>query len=87
MSFEVLKSETVYKGKIFNILKEEVQLPDGRKGVFDIIEHSSSVAILAVDDHQMVWLVRQYRYPIKKTLLEIPAGVMEEGEYPAETAL
>jgi len=86
MSFEVLKSETVYKGKIFNILKEEVQLPDGRKGIFDIIEHNSSVAILPVDNNQMVWLVRQYRYPIKKTLLEIPAGVMEEGEDPAYCA-
>jgi len=86
MSYEILKSQVVYRGKIFDIVKKKIKLPDGREGNFDIINHNDSVAILPVDREKKVWLVRQYRYPIAKHLLEIPAGVMEDGEDPMECA-
>jgi 8-oxo-dGTP pyrophosphatase MutT (NUDIX family) len=51
-----------------------------------IVEHPGSVAIVAVDAQQQLWLVEQYRVPAKQRLLEIPAGVREDGEEPLETA-
>jgi ADP-ribose pyrophosphatase len=86
MSYEILKSQVVYRGKIFDIVQKKIKLPNGREGDFDVINHNDSVAILPVDQEKKVWLVRQYRYPIAKLLLEIPAGVMEDGEEPIECA-
>lgn len=51
-----------------------------------VVEHPGSVAIVAVDTQEQLWLVEQYRVPARKELLEIPAGVREEGEAPLETA-
>lgn len=51
-----------------------------------IVEHPGSVAVVAIDEEQRVVLVEQYRQPARKTLLELPAGVREEGESALETA-
>jgi len=51
-----------------------------------IVEHPGSVAIVAIDDQDRVVLVQQYREPARKQLLELPAGVREQGEQPLETA-
>lgn len=51
-----------------------------------IVEHPGSVAIVAVDTQDRLWLVKQHRVPARKELLEIPAGVREAGEAPLETA-
>jgi ADP-ribose pyrophosphatase len=51
-----------------------------------IVEHPGSVAIVAVDRERRLWLVRQFRQPARRELLEIPAGVREEGEDPLTTA-
>jgi ADP-ribose pyrophosphatase len=52
----------------------------------EIVDHPGSVAVVAVDTQRCVWLVRQWRQPAKKELLELPAGTREEGEDPLETA-
>jgi ADP-ribose pyrophosphatase len=52
----------------------------------EVVEHPGSVAIVAVDDEQQVWFVRQHRQPARKELLELPAGTREEGEDPLATA-
>jgi ADP-ribose pyrophosphatase len=51
-----------------------------------IVEHPGSVAIVAVDTRQQLWLVKQHRVPARKELLELPAGVREDGEEPLDTA-
>lgn len=51
-----------------------------------VVEHPGSVAIVAVDTQEQLWLVKQYRVPARKELLEVPAGVREDGEQPLETA-
>jgi 8-oxo-dGTP pyrophosphatase MutT (NUDIX family) len=51
-----------------------------------IVVHPGSVAVVAIDQHECVVLVEQYRQPARKELLELPAGVREEGETPLETA-
>ena len=52
----------------------------------EIVDHPGSVAIVAVDTQRRVWLVEQFRAPARKQLIELPAGVREEGESPLETA-
>jgi ADP-ribose pyrophosphatase len=52
----------------------------------EIVDHPGSVAVVAVDTQQQVWLVRQRREPARKELIELPAGTREEGEDPLATA-
>ncbi len=74
-------SRTVYDGKLFDVTVE-------RWGEHEreIVEHPGAVAIVAVDDDGMVALVRQRREAARKHLLELPAGTLEEGESPLESA-
>ncbi|MFZ6028130.1 MAG: NUDIX hydrolase [Chloroflexota bacterium] len=82
MSFEVLHSEVIYRGRAFNVLREAVQLPDGGTVALDVIEHPGSVAIVPVDAEGNVHFVRQYRHPAREMMLELPAGTLETGEDP-----
>ncbi|MEE8469801.1 MAG: NUDIX hydrolase [Dehalococcoidia bacterium] len=65
---------------------DTVQLHSGRKTRREIIEHGVVVAVVAIDSEDNVLLVRQYRKPVEKMLLEIPAGGVEPGEDPLHSA-
>jgi ADP-ribose pyrophosphatase len=86
MAFEVIHTERVYQGRVFDIRKDQVRLPDGKLINLDIVDHRSSITLLPIDSQGMVWFVRQYRHPAGLDLLELPAGVMEVGETPEQTA-
>lgn len=77
---KTLKSEEVYKGKIFTLLSDEVELPNGSVVKRDRIEHNGGVCVLPLLDNGDVIFVRQFRYGIKELVLEIPAGKLEKGE-------
>ena len=81
------KSEYIYKGKIINLRKDEVTLPNGKPAPREMVEHRGGVAVLAVDQNGFVPVVRQFRYPLGKHLWEIPAGKLEVGEKPDEAIL
>jgi ADP-ribose diphosphatase len=74
-------ARTVYDGKLFDVTLE-------RWGEHDreIVEHPGAVAIVAIDREGMLTLVRQRREAVRKQLLELPAGTLEEGEAPLESA-
>ena len=74
-------SRTVYDGKLFDVTLE--RWGDHER---EIVEHPGAVAIVAVDAEGMVTLVRQPREAARKQLLELPAGTLEEGEQPLESA-
>jgi ADP-ribose pyrophosphatase len=59
-------------------------MPSGRKTTREIVEHGDCVAIIAIDDEGNVLLVNQFRKPVEKELLEIPAGGIESGEEPED---
>jgi ADP-ribose pyrophosphatase len=86
MTFETIQSETVFRGKVFNVRKDQIRLPDGQILGLDIVEHKSAVTIIPVDEKDQIWLIRQYRHPAGQVLLELPAGVMDEEEIPADSA-
>ena len=74
-------SETVYDGKLFDVSLE--RWGDHER---EIVEHPGAVAILAVDRDGMVNLVRQRREAVRRKLVELPAGTLEDGEEPLESA-
>lgn len=81
-----LSSEQVYSGKILSLRVDKVILPDGREGQREVVDYSGAVAIVPVTAEREVILVRQFRYAVGETLLEIPAGKIESGEEPVECA-
>ncbi len=87
MEEKVLHISTLYDGRIIKLKRKEVRLPDGSLGVREIVEHPGAVAIVAVDDEGYIYLVRQYRSPVGKSILEIPAGKLEKNEEPGICAV
>ena len=75
------ESRTVYDGKLIDVTLE--RWGDHER---EIVEHPGAVAIVAVDGAGYVTLVRQLREPARKELVELPAGTLEQGERPLETA-
>jgi len=86
MSIELIRSETVYRGRVFEVRQDFIRLPNGKTAQLDIVAHRDSVTILPLDDQGRIWFIRQYRRPIDAYLLELPAGVAEPGEDPLENA-
>jgi len=82
-----LSSQVVYEGPIFYVEKLQVELPSGRHSVRDVVRNPNAAAIVAIDEDGKVLMVRQYRISAEKAMLEIPAGKMDPGETPEETAL
>ncbi|MEW6031245.1 MAG: NUDIX hydrolase [Chloroflexota bacterium] len=82
MPFELLRTETLLKGRAFAIRRDWLKAPDGRETKFDIIEHGGSVVLIPVDADGNLLFVRQYRHAAAKDLLELPAGTLDEGEDP-----
>ncbi|WP_028479858.1 NUDIX hydrolase [Nocardia sp. CNY236] len=75
--FTVESSETVYSGAIVALRLDQVSMPGGRVVEREVIEHHGAVAVAAIDDEDNVVLVDQYRHPIGKRLLELPAGLLD----------
>ncbi|MBI2846299.1 MAG: NUDIX hydrolase [Chloroflexi bacterium] len=82
-----LRIRRIYKGHVVGLRIDTVELPDGRTTQREIVEHSESVSIIPVDSQGNVLLVRQYRKPAERVLLEVPAGGVEPGEKPEETVI
>ncbi len=83
---KTLSSQLIYDGRAVKLRVDIVQMPGGRKSTREIVEHADCVAIVAIDTDENVLLVRQFRKPVEKELLEIPAGGIDSGEDP-ETAV
>jgi ADP-ribose pyrophosphatase len=83
---ETLNSERVFTGKVFNVDRDRVTMPNGRTVTVDIVRHSKSVVIAPVPEPGKVVLIRQFRYPVNRFLWELPAGSIDEGELPEQAA-
>jgi ADP-ribose pyrophosphatase len=87
MAIKLINRETVYRTKIFSIEAVLLEFPAGRRVGYDLIKHNPSVTILPVDTEGMIYMVRQFRLGAEQELLELPAGVVEDGEDPQDCAL
>lgn len=86
MSYEVVKSLIQYQGKFVAVKEDTILLPDGKTASREVVQRGAATAILPIDKHGNVILVRQYRHAVGQMLLEVPAGILEKGENPAECA-
>jgi len=77
-----LSSRRLYEGRAVRLRVDTVELSGGRQTTREVVEHDDCVAIVAVDDKDNVLLVKQFRKPVEKELLEIPAGGIDPGETP-----
>lgn len=75
-----LSGEDVYGGIFLNMKRDKVRMPDGQVAIREYLTHPGAVAIVAILDDGRVLMERQYRYPIAKACIEIPAGKLDEGE-------
>ena len=85
-SHEILSSETVLTAHAFDVVKIRFRLPDGRERDYDLVNHANAVTLLPVTAEGEALLVTQYRIGSEGMLLELPAGVMDPGEQPLESA-
>lgn len=86
---KTLTSDVVYNGKIINVYNDKVEISTGKTSYREVVEHSGGVVILAVhkkDNIEKILMVKQFRYPLKQALLELPAGKLEKDEDPFEAA-
>ncbi len=81
-----VKKTYIYEGKILNLRKDDILLPDGRPAIREVIEHSGGSSILCEKDGKVA-MVKQLRYPSGEVLYEIPAGKLNKGEAPDVTAI
>ena len=84
---KVLDTEDIYNGRVFDVKKHTVELINGDTVTREQILHNGGVAVIAIDDDGMVFMVRQYRFGVNETTLEIPAGKLEKGEDPYDAGM
>jgi ADP-ribose pyrophosphatase len=84
---KVYASERVYSGRVVNLRLDEVdQLRGGGRRTVEVVEHAGGVVVIARPSPREIVLVKQYRHGVRQDLWEVPAGMIERGEPPADTA-
>lgn len=79
-------TENIYKGKIISLDRLTIQLPNGKPATRDIVRHPGASMVVPITDDGYVIMVRQFRKPVEKVCLEMPAGKLDAGEEPIECA-
>lgn len=87
MEYSIINSEVIFEGKVFNVRIDEVRKPSGETMRVDIVEHGGAVILIPMDDAGRILMVRQYRHPAGKQLLELPAGTLDHDESPEQCAV
>lgn len=83
---DVVSTERVFDGKVFDVFRDRVRMPNNREVTVDVVRHARSVVLLPVPQPGHVILIRQYRYAVNRWLWELPAGSVDEGEEPEAAA-
>lgn len=83
---KTLHSKIVFQGKVLTLKCDTVALPNGAEATREIVEHPGAVAVVPFTDDGGIVLVKQYRYPVGRIMLEIPAGKLDKGENPDDGA-
>lgn len=83
---KTIGSKPIFKGKVISLKVDDVTLPNGATAKREIINHPGAVAVIARTENNKILLVEQYRKALERSIIEIPAGKLEEGEQPAVTA-
>ena len=84
---KTIRTKEIFDGKIIKVSVEDVLLPNGETSMRELVKHQGAVAVIAVTEDNRILMVEQYRKPLEKTLVEVPAGKLEPGEAPEVTAV
>ena len=84
---KTLSKEYAFKGRIINLRVDKVELPDGSVSTREIVEHNGGIGVLPIDDEMNVYVVKQWRSPYKRVVLEIPAGKRDGDEKPLDCGI
>ena len=89
MSFseKTLKRKEIFNGKIITVHVDDVELSDGSVSFREVVEHSGGVCVAAITDENELLMVRQFRYPFSRELIEVPAGKLDKGEEPMSAGI
>ena len=79
---KTLNSELIFDGVLLKLYRDGVELPGGGRSAREYVHHPGGAAVVALDGDGNVYLERQFRYPYRKVVTEIPAGKLEAGEDP-----
>lgn len=82
MEQRTIRSEYIYRGRVVTLRIDTIQMPDGGEVQREVVEHHGAVAIVPRLKEDTILMIRQYRQAVGETLLEIPAGTLEEEESP-----
>ena len=81
-----VSGEDVFKGRLLHVVRDTITLPNGRAGIREYIRHPGAACIVAEFEDGKLLLERQYRYPMRKVMIEFPAGKLDAGENPLVAA-
>jgi ADP-ribose pyrophosphatase len=81
-----IDGRSIYQGNILDLEVDRVQLPSGGEASREVVRHLGAVVVLPLHEDRKIEFVRQYRYPMGKILLELPAGKLDPGEDPVDCA-
>ncbi len=84
---KTIGSEKIFDGRVIRVRRDTVELPNKHTSTREVVEHPGGVAIVPIDNDGNVHMVRQYRYPLGRLCLELPAGKLEYGEDHKECGL
>lgn len=81
-----ISGKALYDGDFLHLRRDVVELPDGSQSIREFIDHPGAAVIIAVTDDGRLVMERQFRYPMGREFLELPAGKIDSGEDPLQTA-
>jgi len=84
LSEQTIRGEWVFRGKLLHVRRDLVRLPDGVNTEREYIEHPGAVMVVPLLDTGELVMERQYRYPLRRDVLELPAGKIDAGEAPLD---
>jgi ADP-ribose pyrophosphatase len=82
MHFKLLQREKKYHGKIIDLTVDRLLYPSGSETIREIVEHPGGAVVLSVFENNDILLIRQYRHPFEKEVIELPAGKLDKNEDP-----
>lgn len=83
---ETVSSTPIYDGAIIKVKKDIVMLENGQTATREVVVHGGAVCVVPVTEDHMVYMVKQYRYPFQRVMIEVPAGKIDQGEDPLTAA-
>ena len=84
---KTINSEIIFHGELLELYRDEVLLPNGKTGNREWINHPGAICCIPILPNGKVGLIKQYRYALKKEMIELPAGKLDKSEIPEECAL